>query len=55
MDYHMAHNDEKQASVLSHDDINDKITSKAFGFIIEMVFMMKMAMHISNIMKSLFV
>jgi hypothetical protein len=50
----MTHNDIKQASVFSRDDINDKITSKAFRFTIEMVFMMKMAMHISYIMKSLF-
>jgi hypothetical protein len=34
MDYHMAHNDEKQASVFSHDIyIYDKMTSKVFSLL----------------------
>jgi hypothetical protein len=41
----MAHNDTKQASVFSQSDIHDKTTSKAFDFIIEMDFMMKMSIQ----------
>jgi hypothetical protein len=55
MDYHMAHNDEKQASVFSHDIYIWQDDKQSIQFIMEMVFMMKLAMHISNSMKSLFV
>ena len=54
MDYHMAHNDEKQASVLSHIVKMWQIASKCLSKANRDEFHVEYVVDISTIMKNLF-